>query len=207
MSLKTIDGKSIVVSGASRSGKTWYVLELFKSFLRVMAWDPENQWCKQPGFTRVTSLARLALLAKQTTHRPVKLAYVPGPDIKKEFDLFCKILLKWVDDGLPAAGILEELSDVTDQGKAKGYYGMCVRTGLKRGLWMAHISQRWQEASKSAFGNATEYVIFEVAMNTDAPYLEEKTGIPASDILNLKKYEYIRKNRETRKVTRGRMPA
>lgn len=206
-SLKTVDGKSFVVSGASRSGKTWFVTVLFSLFSRVMAWDPEDQWSKQPGFVRVTSLARLATLASQTTHHPVKLAYVPGQDMKKEFDMFCRILFRWVDTGLPAAGILEELSDVVPIGKADGHYGVLLRRGLKRGLWLANISQRWQEASKTAFGNASEFVIFAVADASDADYLAKKTSLPAADIAGLNAYEYIRKNRITKQVTRGRMPA
>lgn len=204
--LKTIDGKSFVVSGASRSGKTWYVSELFRGFSRIMAWDPEDQWSQQPGFVRITSLARLAELAQQTTDRAVKFAYVPGPKLQKEFDLFCRILFRWVDSGLPAAGILEELSDVAPIGKADGHYGVLLRRGLKRGLYLANISQRWQEASKTAFGNASEFVIFAVADQQDADYLCKKTGIDAGMIAGLRQFEYLRKCRVTRQVTRGRMP-
>ena len=207
MSLVTLDGKSFVISGASRSGKTWFVALLFAMFKRVMAWDPEDQWSKQPGFVRVTSIARLAKLAQQTRYRAVKFAYVPGPNLKKEFDDFCRILFKWVDDGAPAAGILEELSDVVPIGKADGNYGVLLRRGLKRGLWLANISQRWQEASKTAFGNASEFVIFSVADVEDADYLGRKTGIAAAEIATLNTFEYIRKNRITKRVTRGRMPA
>lgn len=207
MSLETVDGKSFIISGASRSGKTWFTSVLFSMFARVMAWDPDDQWSKQPGFVRVTSLARLATLASQTTHKAVKFAYVPGPEMRKEFDLFCKILFRWVDDGQPAAGILEELADVVPVGKADGPYGVLLRRGLKRGLWLANISQRWQEASKTAFGNASGFVIFAVADQDDSLYLAKKTGIPAGDIAALGQFDYIRKNRETKAITPGRMPA
>ncbi len=205
--MKTLDGKSFIIGGASRSGKTWFTLLLFAIFRRVMAWDPEDQWSKVPGFIRVTSLARLVQIAAATTHTEVKIAYVPGPNLRKEFDVFCRVLFRWVDEGAPAAGILEELADVVPVGKAEGGYGVLVRRGLKRGLWMAHISQRWQEASKSAFGNASEFIFFEVSDAGDADYLGKKVpAIPANVIAGLRQYDYVRYNKVNRSVTRGRMP-
>lgn len=187
--MKTVDGRLIVVSGSSRCGKSTMVAKSVKTVKRAVAWDPEDQWSKEAGFRKITS--RKELLAAIQTPGHMKLAYVAGGDLKEEFDFLCGAVMY---AGRYIAGldyIAEELADVTTPSKAPGNWGILVRRGLKRGITMWAISQRWAEADKTAIGNASEYVCF-MPRQGDLKYVADKTGVPMDDLATLQPFEYIR---------------
>lgn len=178
--MKTQDGRLFVVSGASRSGKTVWVLRKTAKHRRIFAWDPEAQWCEVAGFKKATTRAQLMAFAQQKG--PLKVAFVAGGDIKAAFDFWAGCVMyagRWVE---PLSCIAEELADVTTPSKAPGNWGILVRRGLKRGITIFAISQRWQEADKTAFGNASDYVVFRSQGGEDATYIKRKTGIDAPTV-------------------------
>lgn len=196
--MKTEDGRLVVVGGASRSGKTAYVRMRTAGAVRVIAWDPEDQWAQIRGWRRVTT--RAALLEAVQGRGPAKIAYVAGGDLVREFGYWCECVMysgRYVE---PCVAIAEELADVTTPGKAASGWGILLRRGLKRGITIYAISQRWAEADKTAMGNASEFVFFRTATVDDAVYLWKKTGIPASDLDGLLPLQYIRKDGITRKI-------
>jgi hypothetical protein len=67
-----------------------------------------------------------------------------------------------------------------------------VRRGLKRGIDIYAISQRWAEADKTAFGNASEYICFRMSSALDIEYVAKRTRIDADKLSGLKPLEYIR---------------
>lgn len=191
-SLQTNDGKLCAISGASRSGKTAKALRLVRGFKTVFVWDVEAQWCKQRGFRRIDLKGlRDACLIGRAGH----FAYVPTPDkdnsLKDLFEIFSAACLHrgWFFG--ECAVVAEELSDVTTVAKAPPSWGMLVRRGLKRGISLYPISQRWAEADKTTIGNATEFFIFSQRTHDDAEYMAKKTGIPVDRIACLKKLEYL----------------
>lgn len=201
--MKTEDGRIEVVSGASRSGKTAYVRKALAKAKRIWAWDPEDQWAQEPGFLRVTNRKQLAAaIAKKGAQ---KIAYVTGGDLKEEFNYFCQCAMyagRYVE---PMNVIAEELADVTSQGKAPGHWGILVRRGLKRGINIWPISQRWAEADKTAMGNASDFILFRCATGSDAAYLEKKTGVPAAELVSMPPLYWIKKDNLTGKFTRGKL--
>lgn len=168
---------------------------------RILAWDPEDQWAHEKGFVRVTSRRQLLEAAKRPG--PLRVAFVAGGDLKAEFDHWAGCVQyagRYVE---PLAAIAEELADVTSQSKAPGNWGILLRRGLKRGITIYAISQRWAEADKTAMGNASEFVIFRQATGDDARYMSKKTRVSEGEINALRPLDFIRYDSGTGAVEVG----
>lgn len=200
--MKTEDGRLSVVSGASRSGKTAWVKKRVARSRRVWAWDPEAQWCELRGWVKVTSRTELLKWAKRAG--PQKVAFVAGGDIKKEFDFWAYCVFCVGRDVGAVDAIAEELADVTTPSKAPGNWGILLRRGLKRGINIYAISQRWAEADKTAIGNASEYVCFSMG-GDDIDYMAKKTRIPVPELEALKELEFIIIDRLNKNISRGKL--
>jgi len=203
MTLKTNDGKLVVISGSSRCGKTAKTERLTRPFKTVFVWDIEAQWCKVRGFKKVTSLTDLKNIVK--AGKAGKYAFVSGGDFKHEFEMVCACVLAWGMANGECAFVAEELSDVTTPSKAGDCWGMLTRRGLKRGISIFAISQRWAEADKTAFGNATDYYIFMQSTKMDAEYMGRKLGIDIDRIWQLQKLEFLHFQKQGFTVTGGKL--
>jgi hypothetical protein len=199
--MKTLDGRLVVVAGASRSGKTAWTARQVRGERRVIAWDPEDQWAQLRGWRRITG--RPALLDAIQGKGPAKLAYVAGGDLRAEFDYWAGCAMFWGRYMGPAVVIAEELADVTTPSKAPGNWGILLRRGLKRGISIYAISQRWAEADKTAIGNASEFVVFR-ASGDDVRYMARKTRIPEVELEGLQPLDFIRQQ-VTGERERGRL--
>ena len=94
-------------------------------------------------------LFSIAYAAMNTAPGPLRLAYVAGGSLQDEFDFWAGCVMyagRYVE---PLEAIAEELADVTSPGKAPGCWGILIRRGLKRGITLRCISQRWSEDRKS----------------------------------------------------------
>lgn len=187
--MKADDGRLIVVGGKSRQGKTVFTSREVKPFKRSIAWDPEDQWSALPGWRRITR--QQDLLAAIDKPGNAKLAYVPGGDLKAQFDFWAGCAFYWGRYHGACAAIAEEVADVTTPSKAPGNWGILLRRGLKRGITIYAISQRWAEADKTALGNASEFVVFAM-LPMDQEYMGKRTGLPVEALATLKPLEYIR---------------
>ncbi len=185
----TQDGKLIVVAGASRSGKTAWVKKQIKGHHRVMAWDPEAQWCELPGFVTVTTKAELVAICQKKG--PLKVAFVAGGNLADAFDCWAACVQYAGRYCGPLVAIAEELADVTTPAKAPGHWGILLRRGLKRGITIYAISQRWAEADKTAMGNASAFVIFRQATGPDAAYMARYTRVPVEEINALPALHFV----------------
>lgn len=201
--MKTDDGRLVVVAGASRSGKTAYTKREVQGLRRVMAWDPEDQWSQLPGWRKVTTKAQLLKIAQ--TPGPYRVAYVAGGELQQAFDLWAGCVMyagRYVE---PVAAVAEELADVTTPAKAPGNWGILLRRGLKRGITIYAISQRWSEADKTAVGNASEFVLFRQSSGDDVRYLSRKTRVPESELNGLMQLEYVRFSAIDGSLQRGKL--
>lgn len=187
----TNDGRLIVVSGASRSGKTAWVRQQTKAERRVIVWDVEAQWCELPGYRKITS--RAELFAAIQSDKPARLAYVGmcSGDLKEEFNFWAACVMVWGRYRGGCVAIAEELADVSTPAKAPQEWGILLRRGLKRGITIYAISQRWAEADKTAIGNASEFVVFR-ASGDDVSYMAKKARIQVERLEALKPLEFIR---------------
>jgi hypothetical protein len=195
--LKTEDGRLVVVSGASRSGKTWFVTKKIERKKRVLVYDAEDQFSQLKGFVRVTSQKQLLKLVSSAGAK--KIAFVPSGDVKKAFDFWAGCAFHWVRYYGAADIVAEELADVSSPAKAPPAWGVLIRRGLKRGANIYAISQRWAEADKTAVGNASDFVVFR-SNGVDVEYIARRANIAVNDVVGLRPLQYIKKDCLTGKI-------
>lgn len=201
--MKTRDGRLYVIAGASRSGKSVWTMRQLRTARRAMAWDPEAQWCELAGWRKVTT--RVELLAAAQARGNMRIAYVAGGNLAAEFDFWSACVMyagRYVE---PLEAVAEELADVTTPSKAPGNWGILLRRGLKRGITIRCISQRWSEADKTAVGNASDFVIFRQSSGDDARYLERKTRIEPEAIDSLQPLEFVHMDALTGSTVRAKL--
>ena len=201
--MKTQDGRLYVIAGASRSGKTAWTRKSTARARRVLAWDPEAQWCEMAGWRKATTRAQL--LAAAQAPGPQRVAYVTGGKLAEEFDFFASAAMYAGRYVGPLDVIAEELADVTTPSKAPGAWGILLRRGLKRGITIWAISQRWSEADKTAVGNASDFVIFRQSSGDDVRYLSRKTRIAETEISDLAPLQYVHLDALTGAIQRGKL--
>jgi hypothetical protein len=187
----TQDGKIYIFSGKTRSGKTAKAVLLMQALKKrfVIAWDPDAQWCELKGFKKITSIIQLREIVK--AGKVGKYAFVSNRDLKADFEKVCACVFHYAYFFGESLFIAEELADVTSSAKAGPEWGKVVRRGLKRGLSIVAISQRWQEADKTALDNASEAFLFSPATAKGAKYLHEMLGVPVTVITELQRFQYV----------------
>ena len=195
MTMQTNDGRLYVIGGASRSGKTAWTKKQVAGAKRITAWDPEDQWAQLPGWKKVTTRRQLAAVLLDQGN--FKVAYVAGSSLAAEFDYWAKCVMHAGRYVAPLAAIAEELADVTTPGKAPDGWGILVRRGLKRGIDIYAISQRWAEADKTAVGNASEFVLFRQSSGDDVRYLARKTRVSTAKLDGLQPLQFVIKDAAT----------
>lgn len=201
--MKTQDGRLYVIAGASRSGKTAWTVRQVKGARRVFAWDPEAQWCELPGWRKVTT--RAGMLDAAQRPGPQRIAYVTGGQLQTEFDFWAGCVMYAGRYVAPLEAIAEELADVTTPAKAPGNWGILIRRGLKRGITLRCISQRWSEADKTAVGNASDFVIFRQSSGDDVRYLSRKTRVQEGEINDLAPLQFVHMDALTGNISRGKL--
>lgn len=201
--MKTQDGRLYVIAGASRSGKTAWTRKRTAKARRAWAWDPEAQWCELTGWRKVTTRAELLKAAQASGAQ--RIAYVAGGDLKAEFDFWAACVMYAGRYVGPLDAIAEELADVTTPSKAPGNWGILLRRGLKRGISLWCISQRWSEADKTAVGNASDFVIFRQSSGDDVRYLARKTRVAETEINDLVPLQYVHMDALTGSIERGKL--
>jgi hypothetical protein len=202
--LKTVDGRLVILGGASRSGKTAYARKQAGNASPAFCFDIEAQWGALPGWTGCTSAQAWA--AAVLSGRAGRYALIPsGRNLQADFAYFCSVVFRYADTRGACTVIAEELADVTSPGKAPAAWGALVRRGLKRGANIYAISQRWAEADKTALGNASEFVIFRQSSGDDVRYLARKTRVPAAEIDALKPLEFVRYDAMTQTHKAGKL--
>lgn len=188
--MKTQDGKIYIFSGKSRSGKTAKARLLMEALRHdvVFCWDPEGQWCELPGFQKVTSINQL--MKWVIAGKPGRYAFVSNGDLKADFEKLCAVAFHWATFRGGGLFIGEEMADVTSSAKAGPQWGKLIRRCLKRGMSVIAISQRWQEADKTALGNASEAYIFK-PVPRDAAYVSGVFGLQLQEVSALEQFQYI----------------
>ncbi|KGH20766.1 hypothetical protein [Comamonas thiooxydans] len=192
-----------VIAGASRSGKTAWTRKRIAKARRIWAWDPEAQWCELPGWRKVSTRAELLAWAQKPGAQ--KVAFVAGGQLKEDFDFWAGAVMYAGRYVAPLDAVAEELADVTTPSKAPGNWGILVRRGLKRGISLYCISQRWSEADKTAFGNASDFVIFRQSSGDDVTYLARKTRVEQGEINGLVPLQYVHMNALNGEILRGKL--
>lgn len=202
-----------LVIGMSECGKTSVVKkEIIKPTDQVAIFDPYGDYEGELAGRVVRSYHSLkdfaaALFAGRKTKQGFKIAWQPQFKTKpKDFDDFCKVI--WAAGNghhpKPLKMINEEVAEHSaSAGKAEGYHGEILRVGRKFGIHSINIFQAGQEVAKTIFRQCKYGYVMMQLLDSDEKYLQEKMGIPAVEISQLQKLEYIRK--EAKVWTKGKI--
>lgn len=204
-------GRMILVVGASQSGKTHYVTNEIKAARRLLIWDVEEQYCQEPGMLAIRSMKALGRYL-QRNPRHFRVCYIPNS--LGEFEDFCRwaffalecSYLHAENGERPATYIVaEEISDVTNPGKAPPAWGQLIRRGLKRNMWLFGVTQSPKESDKTFVRNCSEAHVCGVQGLEEPAYLALKLNVPESHIagLNRDKKQFLHKNLISGVVTYG----
>lgn len=165
--------------GASRSGKTQYVMSQVKNAPRLLVWDVEGEYAARFGLRIVEGKAALLDFIKRYPRGAARIAYHPRS--LAEFDFFCRMAFIW-SVSTPATIVCEEIANATNAVKARGYWGILVSRGLKYGPHVYAVAQRAQEIDKSLLGNASIVNICRPNTQRDAGYIADVFGLPLAEI-------------------------
>ncbi|MFT7682645.1 MAG: DNA helicase HerA-like ATPase [Moritella dasanensis] len=189
------------VVGMSGSGKTSFVKKKWlKPTDQVAIYDPKREYEGMLVGRQVRSYVKLkdfasALLAGRKTTQGFKIAYRPDEPSVTDFDNYCRVV--WAAGNgrhkKPLKTINEEVAEYgsSGAGKAKGYFGKLLRLSRAYGIQTINVFQRGQEVSKTIIDNCEYACIMKQKTPKSAKYLDELTGIPASEIALLQKFDYI----------------
>lgn len=195
------DGTLYVVTGASRTGKTSWVVDRVSRARRLLVWDSAGEFSDLHRCARVESIAELARLV------------IPGAAAKRigycvpvtaaNFAAWCRLAWVYIRAHAAATVVVEELADVTSPGKAPTYWGELVRKGLRYGPEIYALTQRPAESDKTAVGNASVLHVHQCARVADVKVMADELRVPVAQVDALQPFEWIERDRRTRVLTTG----
>jgi len=183
------DGILVAVCGASRFGKTRWVLERIARASRLLVWDPRGEYVRPARCTLVQSIPVLAAALREHAQSEGRFAYF-GP--VSDFERFCGLAYTWVQLW-PAVVVLEEAADATQSGRARYEHGELIRKGLYYGAHLYAITQRPQETDKTTWGNATVKHCHFLDLPIDREYMGAVLGVSPEKIGELARGQWIEK--------------
>jgi hypothetical protein len=193
------DGELVVVAGASRSGKTTYVVDQVRAAPRLLVWDAKGEWWRHDCRT-ITQPAELRELVARNPPAVERVAYA-RPCTPAEFDFFCRCAWVWIRQARGAL-VVEETADVTNPGKAPTAWGEILRKGLAFGPAIYAVTQRPSESDKTAIGNCSRVHCHRMGRAADARYMAAELRVDVAEVERLKPFEWIERD-ALGQVTRG----
>ena len=198
------DGNLTVVAGRTRSGKTLSTRKAVKLENRLFVFDPKAEWSKGAGCLSVTSVQSFFDLAWKARGGPIKTVLVSSSP--SDFLLWASgvFLAGRVGHffGKKTVVIAEELSSLSNPGKAKGGWHQLLTQGLGFSIDIWCILQRPAECDTTCFGNATRLRCFALTREADRVRMARELDIDVRFLAALKPLEYYERNMLTGVVTK-----
>jgi len=201
-----LSGLLALVSGQSRSGKSFWTAQRVAREPRLLVWDSMREFSLDYRCREVRTPAELHRVALSSA--PARIGYAV-PVSAGSFDTFCRLAWVWLRvnarAGHSVAIVVEEMADVTTPGKAPPAWGEIVRKGLRFGPRIYALTQRPAESDKTVVGNANLLHCHAMARADDARYMARELRVdPARvDALRLDRFEWLELDRRTRVLTAG----
>ncbi len=204
-STRRSDGRSVLVAGASGSGKTSWCVRQIPAGARVLVWDATGEWS---GALRLESVRELRTLSEliagdiRGEYGSFRVAYV-GPVTPEHFEAFCRMAWAWLRAGRGRHLVVEELADVTSPGKAPPAWGEICRKGRFRGAFVWAITQRPAESDKTILGNCAQIHCGRLNTPNDRKYMAGVLDVSLEDVTALRDLEYIDRDMRGHTIQRG----
>jgi hypothetical protein len=190
----------IAVVGASGNGKGIYVkAELRKLRGPVLVWSPLEDTDDYAAVIRGERVATITALVAALKAGTKRIVYVPGNDLKTDFDRFCRVC--WELSGWTI--VVEELSQVTMPSWAPPAWKKLSTAGRHKGLTIYGTAQRPALVDKSFFGNCSQIRCYAVGYVDDAKVMANTMFLDYRDILKLEQFQYIHRDVRTKVNTPG----
>lgn len=178
---KRVSGKITAVAGLSQSGKTTKIREEIKGAQRLIVWDVREEYPANDD-TIECIRTRRQLIEALSSSDPGRYAYVgKGLKLKEEFHFWCLAAYHW-GKLWPASIVADELSDVTNSGKAPDAWGQLVRKGRFYGNWLYGITQSPTESDKTLWTNANVKRSFVFEGDNEREYMARRLSVTPEDI-------------------------
>lgn len=200
---KRKEGRLYAVTGASRSGKTWWTAQQVAGARRLLVWDyPKGEWALRYKCQRISTAQELQAVcvpgAKPGRFAFMRVTESPATD----FELFCR--MAWVYARAHGAPIIaEETATVTSAAKAPPAWGNLCRMALGYGSDLYAVTQRPAESDKTAFGNASVVHAGRASTPRDRQTVAEYLDVPVQEVAALLPLHYIERDLTTGELRRG----
>lgn len=195
------DGLLVAVAGRSRSGKTAWVMQRVQGAARLLVRDPRLEYVGPLQAKAVDSVPELAALLRKTGTGEGRFCYT-GPD--SGFNDVCKLGYLW-GQLWPIVFVGEEISDVTNPGKAPDGWGQLNRKGLYFGNHIYSITQRPAECDKTVWGNASVIHSHGFIRAEDKDYMARQLSVSVLEIEALQQFEYLERWADRPDIVRGKV--
>jgi len=190
-----------VVTGASRTGKTSWVVDRVRSTRRLLVWDSAGEFADLHRCERITDVRALAEAIKPGA-RARRLAFCV-PVTAEHFGVFCRLAWVFICSHHPATVVVEELADVTSPNKAPTWWGELIRKGLRYGPDLYALTQRPAESDKTSIGNASVLHVHQCALEIDVAYMAKQLRVPFDQVDELVPLQWIERDRRTKQLSTG----
>ena len=195
-----------LVTGQTRSGKTYWVAQRVKHEPRLWVWDSKGEFARSYRCRGVTDPRELHAAALSS--RSVRLAFV-APVTTSNFDLWCRLAWVWIRvnarAGHSCALVAEELADVTSPGKAPPAWGEIVRKAMEHHPRIYALTQRPAESDKTILGNCFTLHCHAMSRADDRRAMARELDVDQAlvDALRHDRKEWIERSMVTRRLTNG----
>src|SRR5882672_11260208 len=195
-----------LVTGQTRSGKTFGVAERVRGEPRLLVWGVKADFSR---FYRCSGTNDPAVLhAAALSSRPVRIEFT-APATTGHFDLFCRLAWVWIRvnaaAGHSVALVVDELADVTSPGKAPVAWGEIVRKAMEHRPRIYALTQRPAESDKTILGNCFTLRCYAMSRADDRRAMARELDVPQAylDELRHDRKEWLERSMVTRRLTTG----
>lgn len=170
--------KIVAVIGASGTGKSSFIKgKLLRRYKRLLVWSPLEKTDNYADFCggRVVT-GKITELVAAIKAGDKAIVYVPtgdGKEVKRQFDLFCRIAWELVG----CTVLVEELSRVTMASWSPPAWRNLSTAGRHQGLTIIGTSQRPASIDKDFLGNCSEIRCYRVNYDNDAKVMADALGL------------------------------
>lgn len=195
------------VLGASGSGKTSFVMqELARAKpSRLLIWDTKGEFQREGFAVGTTSMGEVAQqLIEAGASGRVSIAYRPKGDeaaMRRQFSIFCNLAFHAKNLTLVA----EELADVTTANHAVEGWRRVSSQGRTEGITIYGLSQHPASIDKHFFGNASYVRSGRLNFASHVKAVSNVLGVPATEIQGLLPLQWIAKDMQNGKISRGKI--
>lgn len=180
-------GDRVGVFGQTGTGKTTLARAILQDRKFVVVCDPKRR-ISWPGYAQVD----FATLQKINPLKSPKIIYKPTlADITEKRGAIINAFFKWVFERENCSLYVDELAMIAHGDDYPLYYGACLQQGRELGIEVISGSQRPMWIPQIAMSEAEHVYCFYLKLEQDRRKIEQLASIPADEIEQLDKREFL----------------